>query len=364
MTTALEFYNELKKELSFLDENKSIKDEKIQLLEPQKLMLQEFFVTVGKRVEGKVEEKKIRDLIVDVLLQPNIENGKVYEALVYAWLEKNGVHYKLQQHINKAECFKEKDQGYDADGIIEENDIVFDVKQFGITLPHFETLRKKIQAKLPEGYYLTISGVRNISTKDLKRAFLEKIDDLAECIMEERNKTYDDYLYRDEKSDINFRAWKLREKSVFSTISEFDPYEWAENNQFYFMYHASQFCINRPYILFCPYDKCLAPIFSFDSEESTSISLRALCRRIFMNLDKMGEKKVSEFDGKARNDISISVAVKKISAIAFIDVSENQTNRMFVFENPNADNKIPKYQMNEIFRNKNAWFDDFQHDNY
>ena len=61
-----------------------------------------------------------------------IENGKVYEALVYAWLERNEIPYMPQHYVAREDCFKTSFQGYDADGILKESNIVFDVKQFGL----------------------------------------------------------------------------------------------------------------------------------------------------------------------------------------------------------------------------------------
>lgn len=85
----------------------------------------------------------------DFLKKPTQENGKVYELLVYAWLERNFPCYVPQIHIEREKCFKASENGYDADGRIEET-IVFDVKQFGITLPHIATLQKNYR-KNPGG---------------------------------------------------------------------------------------------------------------------------------------------------------------------------------------------------------------------
>lgn len=363
MQTALEFYNELKNKLSFLGEDKRIKDDEIRLLEPQTLILRRLFLSWAKNMT----EETVKTLIINILQKPDVENGKVYEALVYAWLENQGILYNPQFHIAQEDCLKASDKGYDADGIIIENNIIFDVKQFGLTLPHIETLRRKLQSMIPEDYYLTIEGGRNISVKDLQINFLEKINDIAQCIMNEKNKNHTDYLYREDKFGLEFRAWSRRENSVFTSISEFDRYEWAANNEFYFMHHASQFCINSPYILFCPYDKQLAPIFSNEDRSFTFLAFRALCRRVFMNLIKMDERKINSFDGKARNDISVATATKKISAIVFIDVSDEFDYlhcRTFVFQNPNADYKIPRYQIDKLFRYAGAIIEDFRFDNY
>lgn len=56
-------------------------------------------------------------------------------------------------------------------------------------MPHIENLRRKLQAKIPGEYYLTISGGKNISTKDLQTNFLTQVDDVAKRIMNERKTT-------------------------------------------------------------------------------------------------------------------------------------------------------------------------------
>ena len=365
--TTLELYNELKSEIPLLPENKQIKNNEIMLLEPQIVMLKKLFSSWAKK---SIPIENITALMTDVFKNPNTENGKVYEALLYAWLEIHHIRYTPQIHINQEDCFKLSAQGYDADGVIKENNIVFDIKQFGLTLSHIETLRKKIQSKIPKDYFLTIEGGRNISTRDLQTNFLEKTDELASCIMNEKMKNYTDYLYHDPKFGLEFRAWNRKESSIFTSFSEFNSYEWAESNESHFLYHASQFCLNSPYILFCPYDECLIHLFSNDTNEDmdfTFLTFRALCRRIFMKLTKMEDRKINEFDTKARNDISVATATRKISAIVFVDVSkefEYKICRTFVFQNPNADNKIPSYQIDSLFRYIGATIEDFRFDNY
>lgn len=363
MTTTLEFYNELKKIISLEDESIKINDVVIELSDSQIKMLFELFQAWNKRF--KIED--IKKMIIDILKRPNAENGKVYEALVYAWLEKQNIDYIPQQLILQENCFKASNQGYYADGIIKENNIIFDVKQFGIALPHIETLRRKLQEKLPEGYYLTISGGKNISAKDLHKKFLKNMDKIVEEIMSEEHEIHGDYIYRENEYGFEFRVWNCKNNPLFTSISEFNPYQWAENNQYYFIYHASQFCKNSPYILFCPYDTQLVPIFARENDDLAFLSFRAFSRRIFMNLTKLENRKIIEFDGKAQKDISVATAAKKISAIIFIDVGDdfNSSNcRMFVFQNPNADFKIHPYQIKSLFGYAGAAIEDFEYDNY
>lgn len=363
MISTVQFLNELNECFPNIVNKLDVEDKEIQLLEAQCMMLKNLFLTWA----DNKEEKYIFNLIKEILKDPTTENGKVYEALVYAWLEKQHIRYNPQIHISKEECFKASANGYDADGEIDENNIVFEIKRFGITLPHIETLRRKIQSKIPKEYFLTISGGNNISAQDMQENFFNKIEQLAETIMQKENCIYSDYIYKDNTFGLEFRAWEKGSNRAFTAISEFDLYEWAKNNEFYFMHDASQFCRSVPYILFCSYDQYLAPMFSQEDDKVTFIAFRTLCRRVFMNLNKMDERTISEFDGKAQQGISVSVASKKISAIIFLDVSAENNHhhsRVYVFQNPNADYKIPRYQIDSLFRYNGAVIENFQYDNY
>lgn len=68
----------MQKEISFLEDERKIENCTIQLLDSQKEMLYKFFLSLSKRTD--IDEKMMKNLIVDVLHKPNIENGKVYES--------------------------------------------------------------------------------------------------------------------------------------------------------------------------------------------------------------------------------------------------------------------------------------------
>lgn len=374
MALIRQFLAEIEKDIDseeFRKLEKKYGENEIQLLDSQIEMLKDLFLEWGKS-----KQKYMDKLLEDVCMKPSIDNGMVYEALVYAWLEKHHIRYRPQVPILQEDCFKKTVAGYEADGeIIEEaelpeQNIIFDIKRFGITLPHIETLRIVLQEKIGKNYFLTIGGNKNISTRTLKKEFLGKTDQIIDRIFQEENKHHTEYIYFEKDNGIVFHAYKLDSnyKSLFLSSSSFDYYRWAQNNEFYFIYHASQFCRNRRYILFCSYDRSLVPMFSFeDHKDLVFLSLRTLCRRIFVNLAKMTERRIDEFDGKAVHDISVSIASRKISAIVFIDVSKDfsyEDSRIFVFQNPNADHKLERYEIDQFFRINGAQIEDFQFDNY
>lgn len=86
-----------------------------------------------------------------------------------------------------------------------------------------------------------------------------------------------------------------------------------------------------------------------------------------MGLTKVEKKLWEECDGKAKKNVTIAEAAKKISAIAFLDVTtewDYNNNRMWVFCNPNADYELKKYKVDTLFRNFGAYVEDFRYDNY
>src|SRR5574344_924318 len=103
MPTTKELYEEIKREIPNIQYNKYLVDKEICLPSEQLAMLKELLLTWN---ENKMADADKR-LLNDILMQPNNQNGKVYEALVYAWLSRQSVRYEPQVHINKEECFKQ-----------------------------------------------------------------------------------------------------------------------------------------------------------------------------------------------------------------------------------------------------------------
>lgn len=354
-----DFENYINKEIDGL--NFKVKSNKPIEIQPEQIKM------LCKLFQNKSTEWShdfIKTFLNDIFKKPNSSNGKVYEALAYSWLDIHGVQFKPQEKVLSENCLKAND--YDADGIIDD-DIYFDVKQFGITLPHLDTLRKKLQEKVSDSYFVTVSGTKNISTRDLQKKYLDRLSSLIKEIQSEKNKSYCGYLYKNKDDGIEIRLHNKEHMNTLTSISEFDPYEWAENNEFYFMYHASQFCVNNPYIIVCPFDSNCCHFFTNKDAKDVYDILRPLCRRMFINLINMKDRDILDFDGKARKGIKVSTAARKISAIVFLDVSKSYISsqaRTWLFLNPNADNKIPNYQVHQLFRLNGAYVEDFRFDNY
>lgn len=237
-------------------------------------------------------------------------------------------------------------------------------------------------------YVLKIDGNHSINVLDMKKHMLGNLDHLAEKLAQmawdERIEKWENIQDWESKNLIRKHGLGFIQKNVdgttytcslYSPISmqlnhgfitkwhTSDIYEWALNNRFYFMHDASQFVRSRPYMIICVFDKELSgPFLQFT--DGLSGYFRALCRRIFMDLNRMTDRNVD--DGKAI-PVSISEASKKITGILFLETSAiaegNWHDYGWVYFNPNADNPLMEYQKN-YFHNCNVFMDNFRYDNY
>ena len=302
--------------------------------------------------------------------------GKRVEALAYCWLYEHRVQFIPQCFIKKEKCYKKDD--YYADGLIkrgEKNIAVFDVKNFGMG----EVLYRQLEEKLTKcfndtrskystvkgKYYITVGGSLNGDRHAFTKQFFGKLSIILDELFSKP--CGEDYFCIYEGLEI--RAHNLKTTTMVKN-SNWDAYLWAENNYYYFMQHASQFCKHLPYIIICPFDKS-TDIPSRYKEKCirqwiTQQRLRPLCRRIFIDLPHKTMERLSTKDGKAIEDVTIAEASMSLSAILFLDIScqSDTFGESWAFINPNAHNPLTTHDINMLFKFNNSIIDDFQHDNY
>ena len=350
METTKALYNYLKENCPQLSEIE-VKEHKFNILDEQVIMLKECLVNLYK--EG--HHKYVNNVLNDIINKPTYENGKIYEVLVYDWLNQNKIRYSLQPQIKKEDCFKSKSD-YEADGCI--SGVIFDVKMFGIGMPIFEKVKEEFQKLAYEdNKRITINYPLDLSYEN-GREMLENKKDIFLALKSEDNKT-DDYYRMKWKYGVELCLYPIGE--FVPSFSRFNSCEWAKNNELYFVKHGSQFCRNKPYMIFCPFDDNIFPLLPKD--EIVYQYLRLLCRRMFINVSRFSDRMLHDFDGKAVNDCTLSSAMRKVSAIIFMNVSR-RCNNMWVFVNPNADNPIRSFQIETWFYQKGAYVEDFLYDNY
>ena len=282
-----------------------------------KMLIEETFLhqIVGylKGIKNVEEQKKN---FVDIVKKPSMDNGKVYEFLVYAWLRKNGFKIEEQVYIKQEECLKKND--YYADGCFE--DIIFDVKKFGIGFPSYEIFKNKLQEEFPD-HFITIGGRKNLDSTTMGIEFISKVPKWKNKLLETRPTPLGDYMLEVPEYGITIRAHnKKHSNGIYTSISEVDVTQWAEENELYFFRHASQFCIHKPYMIICPF---VPKDFHFSSDDTYMYyAFRYLCRRMFMNLTKKENLLLRNYDGHAKDQITLGAAARKLSAVMFLDISD------------------------------------------
>lgn len=307
----------------------------------------------------------IAENLLNGILNPRNNDGMFFEIMGYHWLVKNSIPFSPQVKICKEDCYKK--DGYDADGIIC-NNIVFDIKTFGITTPTIDKLKRKFEDKLPD-YIWTIGGNLGESNIAIHKNGMEKYLDIINDI--DKYKCHDMYTIKFPDLDLELRAVPKDKYCSISSISEFNPYEWAEKNELYFFSDASQFTRNSPYIIFCLFDNENANHFHRNFANGSDISFRSLSRRVFMKLKNEANIELNNIDGKSLNKVFLSEVSRKLSAIVFIDSSQPQDNKIdnipiWAYINPHADNPLYKHVIASLFsyNSTQCLVEEFLYDTY
>lgn len=95
-------------------------------------------------LQTKEDLKERETCFMEIVSKPNMNNGKVYEFLVYAFLLDTCTSFKDQVYIKSDDCLKKN--GYKADGKIRDS-VVFDIKKFGIEFPLYDRFKKCFKMK-------------------------------------------------------------------------------------------------------------------------------------------------------------------------------------------------------------------------
>ncbi|HFL3266424.1 TPA: hypothetical protein ACG3I4_002373 [Clostridioides difficile] len=327
---------------------------------------EDYLMAIKETMDYFIEKKwdNVAKKLISDIINSTGNRGSFFELMGYYWFIKNRIRFSPQIEISEEECFKRNK--YDADGIIEEGSIVFDIKTFGTGTSIINDFEKLLNDKIRRerkisGYFCYVSGDLSQGDEKVQKDCFKKVDEIIEELL--KHKTYDSYIYKIPKIGLELRMEPSNVR-YYSPISELDIYKWAKENEFCFMKDASQFTRQKPYVLIALFDKYSNRIIHTNKNYYNNLILRTLCRRIFMNLPNINSKKLIDFDKKAVEDITIAEVSKKISGIIFMDSSNNFKESIYTYINPNADNKLKNYQVDIIFKQNGAYIDDFKYDNY
>ena len=326
----------------------------------------------------------------DFLVKPSSENGTVYEILAYQWFHTNGIPIEYQPEISKENTLKARGT-YRADGRLDD-EIVFDIKSFSFGQPQYADLQndlnamwkkererhivkeekegyiisKKCEESLIPDYYIIISGYSDLSSQKMSE-LLGKKQDIYNNLFSEDKKHFTDYVYDLKEYGLKIRAYynKPSKVNIHTGISEINVDKWAKENETQVLSHCSQFCRKDPFLLIYPYDRVKARYYYFDGQ-TQFYTFRTLMRRSFIHL-LQNEEYINDYDGKAISGIRVCEAIRKLSGVFFLDVTEEYEfgkNNAFLFINPNAENPMKECPVDNLFRMLGVTTYDFCYDNY
>ena len=244
---------------------------------------------------------------------------------------------------NNVRCYKK--EGYNKDGYIKE-------------------IIKKPNMTNGKIYELLVYDWLTEAYIDFGIQYPVEAKDLSEKLIKQGKYIQGKYIYEIQKYDITLIATPNTKYNMSIEHSHVDYTRWAQENELYFFRKASQFSINKPHMLICPFTP---QDILFDTNDVSTLyqAFRYLSRRMFMKLIN-DDRLLNTIDGKAKEHIPLKIVAKKLSAVMFIDISRDSTYedcRCWLYLNPNADYPIPNYFVNK-FRLLGAYVDDFAYDTY
>jgi hypothetical protein len=168
--------------------------------------------------------------------------------------------------------------------------------------------------------------------------------------------------------ELSYRIMWPQDGGVSTGVSEYDPYQHAENHHTLLFQHAKKFSKVKPSVI-------VFVIFPWYSESFLSHDIcnqaffRAFARRFFCQYAKDTRLAKNELDGFV-SQVAMADVTNKLSGVIFLldksittDKPDEQNMDAFAYFNPNASHKV-SYSFIRYLGRIGCWVDDFEHDNY
>lgn len=283
--------------------------------------------------------------------------GSFCELGIYGWLARNRISFQAQIQLGPSDVLNPN--GCAIDGMFENFASYFDIKGFGMQAYLLQLLKEKLWSAASQFQY-TIDGPLDVSVKDIETYGFGAIAGLVP-------KLNDGLVYK-----ISELGWTIRvhnPKPISISEHTTDPYGFAEQNRYYPLKTARQFTRQKPFILIFPFAAQFNSMLASNVFSTTDTALRALARRVFMQLDADAAP-LKNFDPQTPDGLTVSDAAKLISGLMFIDLDKDAKGSRddgWLFINPRATNRLSKYHVDQLFDFMppvGLGIDYFEHDNY
>ena len=277
--------------------------------------------------------------------------GAYCELGGYGWLARQGVQFKAQIALTAQDVLNPN--GCTIDGRLDPVGAFFDVKGFGFNAYVMEQFREGLQSFLP-GFEVHISGPVDVSVKDIEAYAFPKLSAFRTSLANGGVQT------------IQELGWTINvelPRNVAMQEHTHNPLRLAEENRYYPFKTAGQFSRSAPFVLFFPFAAQFNGWLSTNFFQSTDETLRALARRVFIQLTAEASP-LKKHDAQVPANATVADAAKLLSALLFVDLDND---RGWFYLNPRAAHVLDRYAIEQIFdfqRPSNLLIDDFAYDNY
>lgn len=321
---------------------------------------------ITKTIETIFNDAKLASDFMGKLFSRHFQ-GFYYEILTYSWLLNNNIKFTPEVQTTIGDTLSINNPTLD--GLFKNSRVYFDIKTFEIPANLFIRIKKMLSEKFPK-HNIMVGGSKDISYKDVENKIITNINNIIDNLKNQEQHDNNFMCYRDKTLDIDIELKLLEETgTIQSMISSFDPYTWAEKNEIFFLKNASQYTINRPFILLCPYRH--GDLIQLDVKTVytafRSISRRAFCKLYKQVIFPSSYTEIVYKNGKIDSaKYTINEISTYLSGIIFIDISDIcMKKNVFIFINPNAKNSLIYFPINTIFGyDLSCEFDNFINDNY
>lgn len=300
---------------------------------------------------GKINDDKSK-IYLKSLLDRN-HYGFLCEIMSLSYLHENNINFNVEVEIQNNLILSKNN--VNLDGYIDEFDIYFDIKGFGIQQYARESFNRLISKSFPNKFIM-IDGNYDVSYEDIEAYAFTKKQEII-CNLQNNNNFYIEEL-----------NWKIslsdrEERSIHLSTGTINPYQEANNNKNFIFRKSSQFTKNSKFLLICAFDNQFNLTLTTNFAEQTDILTRALARRAFIEFSKSSTK-ANKLDKKCKDKYFLSQASQLLSGILFLNFYKNET---WLYLNPNATHKLTRNNIEQLFNFElpiDMLIDDFEFDNY
>lgn len=289
--------------------------------------------------------------MVGDLLSDNNFYGQFCELGAYDWLLRHNAKFIVQMNLTGNDVLNPN--GCTIDGLFKERKIFFDIKAMGFHYYVADQFRQRLESML-NGFKVMIDGSMDVAIKDIEKFAFGKINQVQK------------HLKNGGKIPIPELHWTIRAESpkeVMMMTKESNPYALAKENRFYPFKTAGQFTQHNPFVLIFAFAAKFNIYLSTNFASSTDITLRALARRVFMQLES-DTTPLQRLDSKTAPGIQLGDASRLLSALLFVNIDKDEA---WLYLNPRAKHPLGQEYFEEIFDFKlpyNLLIDNFEHDDY